>query len=38
MLKKKKWCKMIVREVRKVLMNEEVSKFIDMDEVSQEVV
>lgn len=36
--KKKKCCKMMVREVRKVLINEEVGKLIDMDEVSQEVV
>ncbi|MEC1247232.1 HslU--HslV peptidase ATPase subunit [Bacillus amyloliquefaciens] len=36
--KKKKRRKMTVREARKVLTNEEASKLIDMDEVSQEAV
>lgn len=36
--KKKKRRKMTVREARKVLINEEASKLIDMDEVSQEAV
>nr|WP_316275197.1 HslU--HslV peptidase ATPase subunit [Bacillus halotolerans] len=38
MPKKKKRRKMTVREARKVLTNEEASKLIDMDEVSQEAV
>ncbi|MDQ4708077.1 HslU--HslV peptidase ATPase subunit [Bacillus subtilis] len=38
MPKKKKRRKMTVRESRKVLTNEEASKLIDMDEVSQEAV
>lgn len=38
MPKKKKRRKMTVREARKVLTNEEASKLIDMDEISQEAV
>nr|WP_267461634.1 HslU--HslV peptidase ATPase subunit [Bacillus stercoris] len=38
MPKKKKRRKMTVREARKVLTNEEASKLIDMDEVSQEAI